>query len=373
MGSLALKTRRGLARWYIWLTLFSLGVFAFRPFSAGIFTGGQWRALFPAQITAITPENAAHVQELHSLTFNPWELVLALAWSPDGTFLAASVGVRLVLLEADSLEVVQSIEIGAFSRGLAFNTQGNLLALGSQDGLVRIWQVQETLEGTVSMIQMAEYQAHRKGVNTLVFSPLEDILITGGNDAVVRLWQPLSGELLQQIIGGTYAVPAAMFIPRMNSLALVNGDVIRLRDAEAGNIVGTFRYATWFYSLAYHPMQDLLAAGDIHNRVAIWSLDQAYRSGQERTIEPRFLVGHLGKDGTYRSLVWSVAFNADGSLLASAGGDGRVILWDMDTFSIASILKGHERGVCSVAFAPGGELLASGGLDGSIRLWGLAP
>jgi WD40 repeat protein len=66
-----------------------------------------------------------------------------------------------------------------------------------------------------------------------------------------------------------------------------------------------------------------------------------------------------------------VAFSPDGSILASGGDDGSVILWDPQSHQqLAEPLRGHdERVVNSVAFSPDGRILASGGRDGLVILW----
>jgi len=67
--------------------------------------------------------------------------------------------------------------------------------------------------------------------------------------------------------------------------------------------------------------------------------------------------------------VLAVAFAPDGRLLASAGADGMVRLWDPATGGQVRELTGHTGGVLAVAFAPDGRLLASAGADGTVRLW----
>jgi len=67
--------------------------------------------------------------------------------------------------------------------------------------------------------------------------------------------------------------------------------------------------------------------------------------------------------------VRSVAFHAQGNLLASGSSDRTIRLWDIETGEELSRLEGDQGIVSSVAFHPQGNLLASGSFDGTIRLW----
>jgi WD40 repeat protein len=59
-------------------------------------------------------------------------------------------------------------------------------------------------------------------------------------------------------------------------------------------------------------------------------------------------------------------------MLASAGDDRTVQLWDADTGAPVRTLSGHRDWVRGVAFAPDGQTLASASDDGTVRLWEVA-
>jgi WD40 repeat protein/tetratricopeptide (TPR) repeat protein len=66
---------------------------------------------------------------------------------------------------------------------------------------------------------------------------------------------------------------------------------------------------------------------------------------------------------------WQLVWSDDGNLLAAAGDDGRVYLWDAAARRQLAVLEGHERTVYRVGFNHASTLLASSSWDGTTRLW----
>lgn len=108
------------------------------------------------------------------------------------------------------------------------------------------------------------------------------------------------------------------------------------------------------FDTKWSPNGLLLAAAGEDGSVYIWDA-----SSQEPVSA---LVGH-------RDAVLSVAWSPDGERLATASRDRTVMLWDADGTQLGQ-LQGHRGGVSSVSWSPKRSELASSSEDGFIIVWG---
>ena len=315
--------------------------------------------LLPPQIPSrISPDNATSLEPIARIQFSPWEVVLAISWSPDGGTLAISAGEKIHLVEAGTFKERLVLEPGVWMPALAISPEGPLLASGGRDGTVHLWDWM-----TGEMLQ--SIRAHKKGTNTVAFSLDGKLLASAGNDGMVRLWDAKTGELQTEMIGGSYGIPGVAFTPDGASLAIANGDVIRIRQLQTGRFVQTLRGNASFYCLAFTAGGQVLATGDSDNGVLLWD----YPSGEIRFR----LAAHAGERSRPAALIWRVAFSPDGRLLASAGGDQTVRLWEVAIGKLIVTLTRHSAAVTSLAFSPDGRWLATGGLDGTVLIWQSQP
>ncbi len=117
-------------------------------------------------------------------------------------------------------------------------------------------------------------------------------------------------------------------------------------------------------TLSLHP-------GGVRALARVGALLVSGGGGTEGRIAVTDQEGRIAYHDGHPGGVLCLALSPDGRRLASAGGDGRIKVWDAARFAVEASWKAHEKPIRSVAFAPDGATLASAGDDARIRLWGL--
>ena len=301
---------------------------------------------------------------------------------------------------------VQAVGVGAGTSGsLAFTPDGRGILVGSGGGTVSTWDI----ESGGRLQRIGPRSAGGPDLERFEVSPDGDVIATSTDHVPVDLWDTATGEHLLAItpVAGEWVDDLA-WSPDGERLAIAKSSIlygsvviVDRSGAEVGRVQeeGPVRAR----SVSFSPDGRRLATtrepfyDDPTKRgVRIWDWERGEEIGTIDTLTHEAVfdptsgrIATIGEQGGVAeiwdadtgdtvatlpqsdSLLYDVAYSADGSQLATAGADGTVRLWDPETGEPRMALGGPEVPIRSVAFSPDGTRLASLDYDGLVRVWAL--
>jgi WD40 repeat protein/energy-coupling factor transporter ATP-binding protein EcfA2 len=238
-----------------------------------------------------------------------------------------------------------------------FSRDGETLASGANDGVVRLWNVR-------SRRQLAQLFAGASRVNTVAFGPDGQSFATGDEDGTIKLWSSRTFKQLgYPIETHDRVLESIAFSPDAQMLAAggLNGRLSIWSVVGHKEVGAPISAHDPVGSVAFSPNGRILAAGDYHRTVRLWSVRTHRQLGSP--LE------------TFANQVTEVAFSADGRTLAALTtelfGQGRIQLWDVATHTQRGNSIGRGREIGGFAFSRDGRTLAAGG-NGGTTLWSVA-
>ena len=148
---------------------------------------------------------------------------------------------------------------------LAFTHNGKMIASGSDDGTIRLW---DTSTGT----QMLSIPSSK--TNSLAFSEDDKILASSNDSTKIQLWDISTGKQLKSLKAKNDSVTVLAFSTDSNILACGNRDgIILLRDLSTGNELTTFKgHVDRINALSFSPDGKMLASGSTDGAIFIWNI-----------------------------------------------------------------------------------------------------
>jgi WD40 repeat protein/tRNA A-37 threonylcarbamoyl transferase component Bud32 len=225
-------------------------------------------------------------------------------------------------------------------------------------------------------------RGHDEPVSSAAFSPDGRKVVTA--DGKGRIWDARTGRLLRTLPADRdHPIDEAVLSPDSRRVATWTPNrkrnfpfgeatdargrhtilptpwaAVRIWDAATGRQVAVLEgHGQGVNAVAFNPNGTRLATASADGTVRLW--DAA--TGKE-LFEP---AGHSAG-------VLAAAFSPDGKLVASASEDHEVAIADAVANRTVTILPGHEGPVRCLAFSPDGRLLLSGSDDKTVRLWRVA-
>jgi WD40 repeat protein len=252
---------------------------------------------------------------------------------------------------------------------IAFHPEGRLVGASAHDGTVRFCDPNSAAVFTIGPGPFGVF------VDRIAFSPRGGYAVTANENGTISILRvpepPLPGTP-----GPPIEVPLPVELAKRSSPvdALKRADIplALLKEAGAGDaanappdLVAVLappkpavpRSAAPVRTIAISPDGKMLASAGAERRINLWNLADA-----------GLRASWIGHDAA----VWGLAFSPDNLLLASAGSDGAIRFWETATAKPVRVLHVPGADLCGVAFSPDRTLLASSSRDGAVLLWNLA-
>ncbi|MFM8274400.1 MAG: hypothetical protein ACKODX_19010 [Gemmata sp.] len=301
-------------------------------------------------------------------TLDAGAAMTALAFLPDGNRLVAAGGDKVVKVwDVSAKKVVQDLPGHALAvLAVAAGEDGGLVVSGSADATVRGFDPATGKEQWKWMSRKAACAVSvRKGGKQVAVG------LADGGLAVIDVTSAAPKELSSQS-AHTAGTTCVAYSPDGNRLATVGGDgALRVWSAgAAGALVPLAKFdgqavpnsttgSAPLSTVAFSPDGRFVAAGGADAVVRVWDV--------QTKSEVRGLRGHT-------DWVTSVAFGPDGRFLASVAAekDNALRVFELPPLDSGSAAGGHLLAVNAVAVSPNGKLVATAGTDQTIKVWDVA-
>jgi eukaryotic-like serine/threonine-protein kinase len=288
------------------------------------------------------PAHALHVLRGHS------DMVTSVSWSPDGTQLVSGSRdntAKLWRVASENNTITYSGHHAAvLSVAWSPNPQFALLASGSEDQTVQVWDTQGNMQHDFENLGAAASSIiWSANGNRLVVGTLGD----GGYELFLGA-NTRTRSLFRSVIHTLAFSPDGSFL----AAALDNGRVAVAHLLETPRRVTIHPFHTAaVLSLAWSLDSSMLATGSADATAKVWDVTTWH------------LEHRLPHSGAVNGVAWDPTGR---ELLATACSDGSVTIWDVNS-SARTIYSGHGGAVTSLAWGP--MSLASGSADTTIIVW----
>ena len=242
----------------------------------------------------------------------------------------------------------------------AFSPDGAILATGMFNGEI-------VFRNSANGAEIRRFAAHEKvstlggSLKFLRFSPDGKLLVSGGTDKDVKVWNTETARLVRVLhCFKDYSSALAISPDGRRVFAAGHSDrTAKLFDLQTGEILADLgEQRKEILSAEFAPDGKTFVTGGSDSVIKIWN------AADGKLLDT--LTGNAG-------YLWVLAFTPDGKRLASASSEGVIRLWDTETKAQVLAIRTNSEYTNFLGFTPDGNTLISHGTQERIRLWKATP